>query len=281
MSLNQKSVLVVDDDTDVCEAIVDILSMEGIKTVTAFDGVQAIQKYNRQDFDLVITDINMPKLNGVELIQTVTNSDKTNKKKTPPIIIISGDLSAFKNHLEKLDGVEILPKPFEREKLSRLAISLLTGQRKQYTFKAPDELLLLTEKIMAKIANSLLGKEVNHQLKPQKNTDTLVFDELNVIQMYYSYDQKIGKIIIALEDHFVTTLQKALKKEGRSEDTILLDFTNILTSVFAKSIEKRFLNMKIVDSILTKNHCNFLSDNNMYVTDTGYYKIYNISLIKE
>lgn len=281
MSLNKKSVLVVDDDNDVCEAIVDILSMEGIKTVTAFDGVQAIQKYNRQDFDLVITDINMPKLNGVELIKTVASSDKTNKKKTPPIIIISGDLSAFKNHLEKLDGVEILPKPFVLGDLSQLAISLLTGQKKKYNFKAPDELLLLTEKIMAKIANSLLGKEVNHQLKPQKNTEALVFDELNVIQMYYSYDQKIGKIAIALEDHFVTNLQKALKKEGRSEDSILLDFTNIVVSVFAKSIEKRFLNMKMVDTVLTKDRCHFLSNSNMFLTDTGDYKIYNISLNKE
>ena len=109
---------------------------------------------------------------------------------------------------------------------------MLTGQKKQYSFKAPDELLLLTEKIMAKIANSLLGKEVNHQIKPQKDSDALVFNDLHVLHLYYQYDNKFGKIAIELQENFVANLLKVLMKKGGTEESTLINFATIFTSVF-------------------------------------------------
>jgi DNA-binding response OmpR family regulator len=279
MSVQDKSVLIVDDDPDICEAIASVLSAIGLKTITAFDGAQAIQKFNKQYFDLVITDINMPKANGVKLIQQVTQICLKEKQKTPPFIVISGDLSLFKNYLEKLDNVEILPKPFDIQDLLELSKVLISGRKKQYVFKLPDELVLLVEKIMAKVSNSLLGKEVNNQGKAQAESSILEFDGPFIFHLYYKHDRHFGKIAIEMENVFIKKILTVLSKNEKFQaDTALKDFVNIISNVFTKSIEKKFLNMELVDTLLTQGYANFLNTKKIIMTDTGDYRIYNIKL---
>jgi diguanylate cyclase (GGDEF)-like protein len=68
----QQSVLSVDDDAELRELLHELISQMGHASVTAADGVDALEKMEEKHFDIVITDINMPRLNGVGLIKRIT-----------------------------------------------------------------------------------------------------------------------------------------------------------------------------------------------------------------
>jgi len=64
-------VLSVDDDRDLRDLLHELISDMGLISVTAVDGMDALEKMEGEQFDIVITDINMPRLNGIGLIKRV------------------------------------------------------------------------------------------------------------------------------------------------------------------------------------------------------------------
>jgi len=66
-------VLSVDDDGELRELLHELICQMGHASVTAADGVDALEKMEEKQFDIVITDINMPRLNGVGLIKRLTS----------------------------------------------------------------------------------------------------------------------------------------------------------------------------------------------------------------
>ena len=69
----QQSVLSVDDDGELRELLHELICQMGHASVTAADGIDALEKMEEKHFDIVITDINMPRLNGVGLIKRITS----------------------------------------------------------------------------------------------------------------------------------------------------------------------------------------------------------------
>ncbi|MDH3965060.1 MAG: diguanylate cyclase [Deltaproteobacteria bacterium] len=69
----QLSMLSVDDDGELRELLHELICQMGHASVTAADGVDALEKMEEKQFDIVITDINMPRLNGVGLIKRITS----------------------------------------------------------------------------------------------------------------------------------------------------------------------------------------------------------------
>ena len=67
----QCSILSVDDDRDLRELLHEVISRMGFTSVTAADGVEALAQLNENTFDIVITDINMPRMDGMELIRRI------------------------------------------------------------------------------------------------------------------------------------------------------------------------------------------------------------------
>jgi DNA-binding response OmpR family regulator len=111
---SQKKILLVDDDTALREPLSDYLQEQGYIVITAADGMEASQKMRLQDFSIVISDLNMPRKNGVKL------SLEVSKRSEVPIILMTGEMSNFKLGLEGLPNVMVLEKPFKREILKVL-----------------------------------------------------------------------------------------------------------------------------------------------------------------
>lgn len=65
----KKKILIIDDDKDLRDYISDILTEKGFEVVTAINGKDGLSKLDKSDFDLVITDIQMPELDGVGFYQ--------------------------------------------------------------------------------------------------------------------------------------------------------------------------------------------------------------------
>jgi PAS domain S-box-containing protein len=119
--LSSLKVLIVDDDAGVCESLRDLLVAERCCIETAASGVMALERLQRQQFDLVLSDVVMPDMDGYELYQTV-------KRKTPTLPVVL--MTAFnydKDHiikrscLEGLQGV-IFKKPVNPAMLKKILL---------------------------------------------------------------------------------------------------------------------------------------------------------------
>ena len=69
MKVSEHRILVVDDERDICRALDFLLSREGYKVATAYSGQDALKKIEAEEFDLVITDLKMEGLSGMEVLE--------------------------------------------------------------------------------------------------------------------------------------------------------------------------------------------------------------------
>lgn len=79
--MDPKRILVVEDDLFLRELYTDILTAEGYKVEGAADGEQALQKIKVGGYDLILLDIIMPKMDGLEVMRQVQNSPPQNPNK--------------------------------------------------------------------------------------------------------------------------------------------------------------------------------------------------------
>ncbi len=68
---NQKTILIADDSEMVCNFHSYILKNAGYKTISAIDGADALEKLLQNTIDIVVTDINMPNMDGYELVKRI------------------------------------------------------------------------------------------------------------------------------------------------------------------------------------------------------------------
>jgi two-component system chemotaxis response regulator CheY len=100
-----------------------------VKVTEASSGFEALRCLPREEFDLVVTDINMPDINGLELVSFVRNSEKYS---SIPLVIVSTESS--KRDRDKglgLGADAYLVKPFEPESLREVVRDLLSRPRPQ------------------------------------------------------------------------------------------------------------------------------------------------------
>lgn len=111
-----KKILIVDDEKNIRNVIKEYAKFDGFETFEAEDGMQAVEMCRTQDFDLIIMDIMMPKLDGYSAVREIR------KTKQIPVIM----LSARGEEYDKLFGFELgvddyVTKPFSpKELLARI-----------------------------------------------------------------------------------------------------------------------------------------------------------------
>lgn len=105
-SINRPSILIVDDEELICELLDEYLA-EDFQVKAISNPEQALEIIRTNQFDLIITDLNMPKINGLEIISEA-------KKCSPntPVIIMSGSDKIEAQNALKLGATDILTKPF-------------------------------------------------------------------------------------------------------------------------------------------------------------------------
>ena len=107
-------ILIADDEAHIREALKEFLQQQGHRVFLAEDGAVAVQKASIQRFDLLICDISMAKLDGVDAIERIQH---TRMNKDTPAIVISAHLDIA--NVRRLKGrvLKALVKPFELEEL--------------------------------------------------------------------------------------------------------------------------------------------------------------------
>lgn len=84
-----KTILVVDDEADIAQTLQAFIELHGYGVVLAYDGVEALRKVLEEPPDLIITDITMPRMDGLELIEKLR--DSPNAQGIPVIVISAHD----------------------------------------------------------------------------------------------------------------------------------------------------------------------------------------------
>ena len=106
-------ILVVDDNRQLTDTIVEILSRFGYSAVGAYGGMEGVKRFQEGDFQLVITDLMMPEVDGMNLLKTVKGIDA----KVQVIVVTGyGTVERAVNAI-KIGAYDFIEKPVEREKL--------------------------------------------------------------------------------------------------------------------------------------------------------------------
>lgn len=111
-----KKILVIDDEGLVTKSLQMLLKKEGYNTVIATSGQEAIERCKSSDFDLIVADVRMPQLDGIETIKIIRQLLKELGKNPVPEILITGyaDEDSYKRALE-LKVADYIYKPFDKE----------------------------------------------------------------------------------------------------------------------------------------------------------------------
>ncbi|QSX29915.1 response regulator [Shewanella cyperi] len=117
-------ILLIDDDLGLAELLGQLLELEGFELTLAHDGQTGLDLARQQEFDLILLDVMLPKLNGFEVLRHLRT-----QKQTPVLM-----LTARGDEIDRVVGLEIgaddyLPKPFnDRELVARIRAILRRAQ---------------------------------------------------------------------------------------------------------------------------------------------------------
>ena len=168
-------ILIVDDESSLREVLSIMLHREGYQVDTAIDGAQAAARLRDHSYDLVISDIKMPRMNGLELLRHI-------KERTPETVVLM--ITAFSTSDEAVEAMkqgafDYITKPFrneeirlivknalERRELRQENLALKEELGKRYSFegligksKAMQDVITLIRKVAASPVKILITGE--------------------------------------------------------------------------------------------------------------------------
>ena len=117
------TILIIDDDSDLRDVIAELLTLDGHEIIVAENGIHGIEQYKNHLPDLVITDLEMPRMGGAELMESLIAEFHH-----VPFIVISGSTNMeLISQVIDLSANRLLHKPFDIDMLLE-AVALLTGK---------------------------------------------------------------------------------------------------------------------------------------------------------
>ena len=210
-------ILIVEDEKDIVKMLEYNLKKDGFKTISARNGEDAIDSARRERPDLIILDLMLPGIDGLEVCRTIKGDSKT---ASIPIIM----LTAKSQESDKIVGLELgaddyMTKPFSpRELIARIKAVLRRGKEKagpQEVLKAGDITIDL-----ARIAVTVKGKPVELTAKEFELLKTLLKSKERVLSRDYLLDNIWGfdhaaDIQTRTVDVHIRTLRKKLKSGSK------------------------------------------------------------------
>lgn len=229
-------ILVVDDDQSLTLVLSELLQSVGYEVMTAHDGFKAIAACKVRLPDLIILDINMPGLNGVEVMDRLRENEKT--KDIPLILLGSRDQAskAVQAADDILSDYDIVLKPFDpRELLSRMK-----GQLKQKVLKdhlKEKEQLLeqlsLSDPLTDLKSPAFISEFLKIAITQERRYGvpfTVAVAEIDNLQSISAEigEQKCNELISAVGSGIVNQMRSSdlAAKTGKCEFTIVLTVTD-------------------------------------------------------
>lgn len=250
------SVLYVEDEKESREQISDIFSLLFESLDTAFDGEDALEKYNMKEYDIVITDINMPRMNGIELTKRI----KTLKPTQSIIIISAHNDSEYLLQAINLGVDNFIIKPVQMQQLTQVLTKVANFIYSQkITQHYHEELEKELEEKTAKLSKQLITDELTGLLNRNalvnlsdhkhsiRTMMLLSIDNFDSINIAYGYDN--GDLLLKEVANFLKTKVEKETKLYRvnSNEFAIVSFEKSLEEMrkFAQKLQEDVLHHKI------------------------------------
>ncbi len=184
-NMPNKKILIVDDDTNICELLRLYLEKDGFDTVIANDGESAIVKFNIDEPDIVLLDIMLPGLDGWQVCRTI------HKNSAVPIIMLTAKGETF----DKILGLDLgaddyVTKPFDTKEVVARVKAVL--RRTAVSDENPEKIVKY-DKLIINLTNYELivdGKQVD---TPPKELE-LIYHLASNPNRVYSRDQLLDEV---------------------------------------------------------------------------------------
>lgn len=229
--MNGIKVLVVDDEATVRKTVEKLLKREGFEVEGAEDGYRALSRAKECDFDLVITDINMPGINGIETIKGLKEINPNLK-----IIIMTG-MESNSNLIEAIRvGVnDYIYKPFEmNEFMHRVHKSV-------ELIKLESENKRLEEENLKNYKMAAIGDMTNSIVHDMKNSMTVIVGFARLLKKESLVKEKVEEfsdIILRQSDQVLGQLKEVLDF-SRGEGTYDMEILSV----------KKLFEVTVIDNI--------------------------------
>ncbi|MDS9999073.1 DNA-binding response regulator [Bacillus atrophaeus] len=170
--------MLVEDDRSISEVVDHYLTKEGFHVVHAFDGEEGIQLFQQNAFDLILLDLMLPKLNGMDLLKIIREQSKI------PVLIIS----AKDGDVEKALGLgfgadDYIAKPFSMIELSA-RVKAAIRRATQYAVNEPAETnIIRVHELTLDIENVLITKN--------DEVIQLTSKEWQIIKLFFTNPKKV------------------------------------------------------------------------------------------
>lgn len=173
-----KHILLVEDDESIREMVEKYLRMEGFTITSASNGEEAVQKYLGTSFDLIILDIMMPKLDGLEVLKIIR------EKSALPILI----MSAKDSDIDKAVGLglgadDYIAKPFSMLELSaRVKAAIRRATTYSNQVEAKQDMLVIGD---------LTIDIMNFSVMKKQQTVKLTSKEFAILKLFATNRQRV------------------------------------------------------------------------------------------
>lgn len=211
------TILIADDEVNILSGLEIAFTEEGWNVLCASDGLDAWEKINKNDVDLVITDLKMPKMDGYELLKKISSSYPR-----LPVIVLTGH-GTIETAVETMrDGaVDFFTKPVDLDKLLLVVKkTILNSELKEQNRKLTEEIDKLKKRQQY---SSIIGKsskvsqlmEIINQVAPTK-ASVLITGESGtgkelVSDAIYSLSSRVGKPFVKV--HCAALSESLLESE--------------------------------------------------------------------
>ena len=126
--MSEKKILIVDDNLNMASLLSDVLEVFSCQTIQASNGEEALRFLKEEKFDLVITDLRMPKMNGIDLLQATKESYPN-----LPVVVITGyKLEAPQEAIVYQAADGFLAKPFKVQDVEQMLKRLLNFSSEEF-----------------------------------------------------------------------------------------------------------------------------------------------------
>jgi DNA-binding response OmpR family regulator len=121
------TILIVDDSTSVRKMVESALRFKGYAVVATADGLEALEALERERFDLLVLDINMPRMDGLALLKAVRG--RAEWAGMPVLMLTTEGQGSDRDQALALGATDYMVKPFKpTQLLERVAAALASGE---------------------------------------------------------------------------------------------------------------------------------------------------------
>lgn len=132
----KNKILLVEDDSDTQLALAMLFELEGYEVITAADGEEAYLRAVAESPDLIVTDINMPNVNGLDLIRLVRADGRI---ENIPIVAMSAVEKQYLNRAMELGAIAVAQKPIEFDQFVSMVARVVSARRLRCRNYSPNE----------------------------------------------------------------------------------------------------------------------------------------------